>query len=992
MSLIQGTGGGLGGAGAPGGALGSFYSHTIDQSLRFNNDDTAYLEFTPSSGGNRDTWTISMWVKRSGLGLTQSKLFAAGSSFASNHNNSFYMWFQSDDTMQIYNESGGSYFTRLETTRKFRDVSSWYHIVYVYDSTQATTTDRQELYINGVKETDFDLRTDPGLNVDSQVNATHVHRLGASTIGNTFDGYMAEVHFVDGTALDADDFGETKDGVWIAKAYSGSYGTNGFHLDFSSASYTDNGSDPDVFADQAGSNNFNAYNIAAYDIVPDNPTKNYCTMNPLVTTYMGAHISFAEGNLKSQNSTVHKSTWATFAITSGKWYWEALSAGGNKFTIGLSDAKNTGYEQDGGTNNIVGYTPSSSYSFGDAVGLYAGTLRKNGSTVASSLGYATNDKMGIAFDADAGKVWFHRNGTWFNGSGTDSTTLDLNNHDTTATTGEAYVPVFSLETPTTWLANFGQDGTFATGSGGGNSDDNGEGDFFYAVPSGFLALNSDNLEDVTISPGQSSQADDFFNTVLWSGNSTNSRSITTGFETDLVWIKKRGTTVQSHVLADSVRGTSDNSGTGNVGILTPNSTAAVSTNSSDSGIASFDSTGFTIGAGSNTANADAPYQGTNASGHTYVGWSWKAGGATPTKTYKVVVDNDGANKYRFRNSADDATFATYAPTVTLQEGGTYVFDWSDDGTNGAVSAQGHPIRFSTTSDGTHGGGTKYTTGVVEDDSAYTTTITVAASAPTLYYYCANHSGMGGQINTNSTFGSTNFDGSLQNVVSANKEAGFSIVTWTAPNDNGTLGHGLDSAPEWILAKPLGSGTNWYVMHTPDGVVPANEVLNLDSTAAKFNPGVNHFNDTYPTSTVFSYGGYLGDDLSNDDKVAYLWHSVEGYSKVGLYKGNANNYDDGIFVYTGFRPALVTLKSVGAGAWVVTDNKRSSAYNGATARLYWSETAVETAYNTNRNVELFSNGFMVHGNSASSNTNKVNEAQNYIYLAFAETPFKFANAR
>ena len=176
-------------------------------------------------------------------------------------------------------------------------------------------------------------------------------------------------------------------------------------------------------------------------------------------------------------------------------------------------------------------------------------------------------------------------------------------------------------------------------------------------------------------------------------------------------------------------------------------------------------------------------------------------------------------------------------------------------------------------------------------------------------------------------------------------------------------------------------------------MPANNVLNLDGTTAKFNPGVNHFNDTYPTSTVFSYGGYLGDDLSNDDKVAYCFHSVEGYSKVGSYTGNATNYPNGAFIYTGFRPALVMVKAHSTTSnWIVTDNKRASSFNGDTARLYWNTTGTETAYNSNRNVELFSNGFMVHGNSASDNANRINESASYIYWAIAETPFKFANGR
>ena len=222
-------------------------------------------------------------------------------------------------------------------------------------------------------------------------------------------------------------------------------------------------------------------------------------------------------------------------------------------------------------------------------------------------------------------------------------------------------------------------------------------------------------------------------------------------------------------------------------------------------------------------------------------------------------------------------------------------------------------------------------------------------------------------------------------LSANTTAGFSIVTWTAPNDNGTVAHGLNSAPELIIAKPLGSGTNWYVMHTPNGVVPANNVLNLDGTTAKFNPGVNHFNDTYPTSTVFSYGGYLGDDLSNDDKVAYCFHSVEGYSKIGSFVGNGA--DDGTFVYTGFRPAWVMTKRVDSAAdWQIVDVKRET-HNVMDSFLFPNLPNAETsdaAYNR----DLLSNGFKIRGSESYVNAS----GGTFIYLAFAEAPFKFANAR
>ena len=837
----------------------SFYNHTIDQSLRFNDDDSAYLKRTLSGSGNRKTWTLSLWIKRSNFGEITGQeipIFSAGTSATS-----WAIFFTADDLLFIQSRSSSSNQFVQKTNNIFRDVNAWYHIVYAFDTTQATDTNRTKLYVNGEQITLIAHSGNtlyPSLNTDYHVNnSSAAHFIGyGATHNEYYDGYVAEVNFIDGTQYDASYFGETKDSVWTPKEYTGSYGANGFHLDFSTSSFTDNGSDPDVFADQAGSNNWNAYKIAASDIVPHSPTNSFATLN---SAHNQPNITFSEGNLRHQNSSNNRGVVAGFLLPkSGIWYWEHLSVSFNYPTdhelhsvgINVPDVDLDGTR--GGRSTGVTYASNSGKKF-----VESGT----GATYGAS--WEEGDIVGVEFDADSGTINFSKNGT-FQG-------------DISITASKDWLPFVGMGGGTSssvGIFNFGQDSSFSgqkTSGSANASDANGIGDFYYSPPSSALALCTANLPDPTIGPGQNSQADDNFNTVIWSGNSTNSRGITTGHATDLVWIKKRTTTVQAHVLADSVRGTSDNGGTGNVGILTPDSTAAVSTNSSDSGIASFDSTGFTIGAGSNTANADAPYQGTNASGHTYVGWSWKAGGT-------------------------------------------------------AVS---------------------------------------------------------------------NSDGSLTCNVSANTDAGFSIVTWTATNDSGTLGHGLNSAPEMIIAKPLGSGTNWYVMHTPGGVVPANNVLNLDGTTAKFNPGVNHFNDTYPTSTVFSYGGYLGDDLSNDDKVAYCFHSVEGYSKVGSYTGNATNYPNGTFIYTGFRPALVMVKAHSTTSnWIVTDNKRASSFNGDTARLYWNTAGQETAYNSNRNVELFSNGFMVHGNSASDNANRINESASYIYLAFAEAggAFKFANAR
>ena len=188
-----------------------FYNGVATQSLRFNDADPTYLERTPSSEGNRNTWTISFWVKRAEV-TQRNKLFGAGSTFGSNHNNSFYMWFENNDIIRVRNEAGGSAYTSLDTTRLFRDTSAWYHIVYIYDSTQSTATDRQKLYINGVRETAFSAQTNPSQNEASKVNATHVHYFGKTT-STTLNAYLAEINFIDGLAWDSSYFGQFKEGI-----------------------------------------------------------------------------------------------------------------------------------------------------------------------------------------------------------------------------------------------------------------------------------------------------------------------------------------------------------------------------------------------------------------------------------------------------------------------------------------------------------------------------------------------------------------------------------------------------------------------------------------------------------------------------------------------------------------------------------------------------------------------------------------------------------
>ena len=207
------------------GASGQGGAYTIEESLRFNASQSSYLSWTPASAGNRKTWTWSGWVKRGTL-ATRQQLFSAY-----NPSNSLYIEFvNSTDTLRIIEGGGG---TNLTTTQVFRDSSAWYHIVVAWDTTQATASNRVKIYLNGSQITSFGTSTYPTLNLDGDINNTILHNVGCYASGAFFfDGYITEVNFIDGQALDPSSFGEfdSVTGVWKPAKYTGTYGTNGFYL------------------------------------------------------------------------------------------------------------------------------------------------------------------------------------------------------------------------------------------------------------------------------------------------------------------------------------------------------------------------------------------------------------------------------------------------------------------------------------------------------------------------------------------------------------------------------------------------------------------------------------------------------------------------------------------------------------------------------------------------------------------------------------------
>ena len=457
--------------------------YEISNSLRFNDDDSAYLSRTPSSAGNRRTFTYSGWLKPAVASATSRTLIGAGANSGTND----YSIFQSGNKLRFSFATEGS--GDIITDGVFRDPAAWYHIVWAIDTTQSTASNRVKLYINGTQETNVS-GTYPDQDYQTSINNTVANVVGARSYSTTsyYDGYMADVHLIDGQALAPTEFGETNDnGVWIPKQYTGSYGTNGFKLEFKQTGTSANSSG--MGADTSGNDHhFTPTNLAAIDVTEDTPTNNFCTLNP-IDPVQGA--AYSEGNCKTvTNSSNRNYVTGTFGLTSGKWYWEA------KLTAVTADAVDQAFFgiadlDDRGVN-------STGESLGDRaneVGWHQeeGKYQRNNSfSSAHTASWGIGDICAIALDADNNRVTIAKNGQWADGSGNADQSSPTAFVTYTASTMTPAMGEGGGGTEATWECNFGNS-AFSISSG--NSDANGYGNFEYAVPSGYYALCTKNLAE-----------------------------------------------------------------------------------------------------------------------------------------------------------------------------------------------------------------------------------------------------------------------------------------------------------------------------------------------------------------------------------------------------------------------------------------------------------------------------------------------------------------
>jgi hypothetical protein len=455
--------------------------YVVDNSLRFDDDSSDYLNRTPSSSGNRKTWTYSAWVKLSGLG-TQRSILSAG-------NTTYYtdLRIDSNDKITFFIDDSLSY--SVTTSQVLRDISAWYHVVVAFDTTQATASDRVKIYLNGSQITGFSSTSYPALNYDGRINSTDEHSVGRRNASNNhfFDGYMAEVVFVNGSQLDPTSFGEFDSDsptIWKPIDVSGlTFGTNGFYLDFENSG--------SLGADVSGNgNNFTVNNLTSVDQSTDTCTNNFATWNPLEDYYFQANY-FKDGNLHVRTDGSNFTYLpATFGVSSGKWYWEVeydAQQVDSYSLIGITSTQSTATTQElGHHSNDWGYYSNS--------GQYINSDSRTG----YGNSYAVGDIIGVALDLDNNKLYFSKNGTFQNSGDPTSGATGTGAISITAPSSTPlgnYFPAICFFDATgkgTFKANFGSP---MESISSGNSDANGYGNFEYSVPSGYYSLNSKNLAE-----------------------------------------------------------------------------------------------------------------------------------------------------------------------------------------------------------------------------------------------------------------------------------------------------------------------------------------------------------------------------------------------------------------------------------------------------------------------------------------------------------------
>ena len=1002
-------------------------TYQIGKSLRFNSADSAYLSRT-ASASNRKTWTWSGWVKRSSISTASNQsIFSATSASPSDNTNLFGIQFTTADTLSI---SGGASEV-LGSSQVFKDTSVWNHIVVAFDTTQATLSDRIKMYVNGSQVTSFSSSSYVTQDFQSAINSAVQHNIGSLLpyLGRYFSGYIAEVNFVDGQALTPSSFG-TRDintYLWEPKAYTGTYGTNGFYLNFSDSSNT---TATTLGKDQAGSNNWtpNNFSITAgpgNDSLVDSPTYygtdtgvggeargDYCTLNPLNNSGV-----LSNGNLVFQASTTatQVALGTSKIIPSGKTYFEVnvvtAAGSGTFFQVGIAPGEKS-------LASAIGTVSGNGYAIEQEQANDI-QLRLNGSTVVISTVMQTGDVLQVAVDHATGKLWFGRNNTWYDSSGgtTGNPSAGTNQSATISTVIDWFPAVAKYNTGGSYAINFGQR------------------PFAYAAPSGFKALRGYNKLPV---PTGGVARGNYATLSPLTPQGTGGYTLSDGGLRIAAGTTMAGASSFSTLGVSSgkwyaeftyISAASPGATTGDVGIIA--NPSDFNYNSGNTNLGAY-SRGYCY-----SLSGGLPYKFNNGSLVSY-GASWSV-----NDVFGVALDLDERTLTFYKNGVSQGVAFTNLPSGYSWffgcGGSSWVFyanfgqrPWAYDAPFGflplCTTSLPQPIvqKSSTAMDVVtytgNGATSQDITGLsfspdlvwlksrtdaydhrlkdtIRGNFALFSNLTNAESGYSLDFLSNGiRPTLGANDNINSkqyvawawdagSSSVTNTSGSITSTVRANPQNGVSVVGYTGTGANATVGHGLGIAPKMIISKNKGATSNWAVYHAslPSAFnVAGTQVLYLNLTNAN-TQDFNAWNSNNTTSSVFSVGASTMTNNSGSSHIAYCFAEVEGFSKFGSYTGNGGT--DGPFVYCGFRPRFIMVRRTDGDAWIIKDTARS-AFNGFDVEIYPASSAVEGGPYSPPIMDYLANGFKLRSNTSASNASGFV----YIYAAFAESPFKYSRAR
>ena len=1007
------------------GSSGQATGYDIDQSLRFNDGDSAYLSRTPGSAGNLDLWTFSCWAKRGAMGAAKV-LFSA--QVSSSHFAEILFTATDDLLFEDYNFSGEA--PLIRTNAKYRDPSAWYHVVAVYDSANATANSRMRLYVNGEEVTDLQLRTNPSSGYDGVINRAVVHRIGDYNGSTFYDGYLAEVIFLDGIAASVSDLGELNSATnqWVPIKYTGTYPGNSFYLPFSATELANS------FTDSSSS----SHTITANGDVANTRAQKKIGSSSIKFDGSGDYLSCADSNdwsfgtgdftletwVRFNDSAGSENLFSQYQSGSNRWY---LSADLTNNTLGFYDA-GSGMDVE---QTVVTWVADTWY--------HVAMVRSSGTVTYYVNGTAytvtgTNPSGNITSNTGSLQIGRYNTGDDLNGY------LDEIRISNSARYTGAFTPsttAFTDDSNTKLLIHSDFNGGIGADSSGNKND---------FTPVNLVSTDVMTGESPTNNFATLNPLDAFNSMTATEGNlraNTNSGSdpkINATFQ-----IPQSGKWywefVDQHGLSIMV-GVIDQTNSGNVygnnnSVLYSSGLGTKYNFSSVSSYGASWTTGDIIGVAINRDDNEITFYKNNSSQGTFTIGGTAAQrarlipvigtgtGGTGGGTFNFGQDSSFHGTKTAQGNGGDGEDFYYTPPTGYKSLSTKSLDdpaialptahfdsklYTGTGSSQSITTGLQPdfswikSRSQTASHAlfdTVRGATKE---LISNADAAEQTFSDSLTAFTSDGFTVGADTSGAHVNVNSqTYVSWNWKAASSNTsVSAgsidgtnptiattrrtNTTSGFSIITYSGNGSSGqTISHGLSQAPDMTISFNRDGGNPW-VWHKDLSSGAFNTYIQLNAADAFLtNPSSGYFTAMSASTLTMTTGSSSIANLntSGDDYLLYAFHEIDGYSKIGSYE--SNNSTDGPFCFTGFSPAYVLLKCTNAtDNWNIYDNKRNG-YNGGTYQLRADSNAAGFTSAATM-VDLVSNGFKIRTNDPGTN----GSGRTYLYLAFAESPFKTSN--